>query len=64
VTIVGRKSEINEALNHHNDVNILIESYYLDDPKRPGAVITPWSIPRNWVKIIEAKHAALRLPRN
>ena len=50
LTIVGKMSELNEAVRY--PPYYLVESDYLDDPKRPGAVIVPWTIPRNFKRLI------------
>jgi len=49
-TIVGKIGNLT-AVCERNLVT-LVESDYLDDPKRPGAVIVPWSICRSWRKLL------------
>ena len=49
-TIVGKYEILKSAVRMKP--NYLVESDYLDDPKRPGAVIVPWAIPRNWRKLL------------
>jgi len=56
-TIVGKLDELKEAVK--SKPTYLIESDFLDDPKRPGAVIPPWSIQKNWKKIIKAGQCSL-----
>lgn len=33
--------------------SLLVESDFLDDPKRPGAVMYPWDIPRNVIRLVD-----------
>lgn len=49
-TIVGRINNLTVACR--KGLVTLVESDYLDDPRRPGAVIVPWSICRNWNKLL------------
>mgnify|MGYP000070605133 CR=1 FL=1 len=49
-TIVGKTNNL--IFICRRNLVTLIESDYLDDPKRPGAVIVPWSICRNWRKLL------------
>lgn len=44
VSVVGR-SEVLSNLGNRCE-RVLVESDYLDDPKRPGVVMYPWDIPR------------------
>ncbi len=48
---IGRKGEFEEALRHGK--TFTIESDYLDDPKRPGAVIPPWALARRLREYVE-----------
>lgn len=49
-TVVG-KVEVLKMLTSRR-FRYLVESDYLDDPRRPGAVIPPWTIPKSWRKLI------------
>lgn len=52
VSVVGR-SEVVEELGRSCD-NVLVESDYLDDPRRPGAVVYPWEIKREVERAVVA----------
>lgn len=41
---IGRRGEFEEAVRH--GANFVVESDFIDDPKRPGAVIPPWTLAR------------------
>ena len=41
---MGRKGEFEEAIKH--GPGFVVESDFIDDPKRPGAVIPPWTLVR------------------
>lgn len=41
---MGRKGEFEEAIKH--GPSFVVESDFIDDPKRPGAVIPPWTLVR------------------
>lgn len=41
---IGRKGEFEEAIKY--GPKFLVESDFIDDPKRPGAVIPPWTLAR------------------
>ncbi len=41
---MGRKGEFEEAIKH--GPKFVVESDFMDDPKRPGAVIPPWTLIR------------------
>lgn len=49
-TIVGKSSNLITACR--KGLVTLVESDYLDDPRRPGAVMVPWSLCRNWNKLL------------
>lgn len=49
-TVVGKVETLKMIIN--NSFKYLVESDYLDDPKRPGAVIPPWTIPKTWRKLL------------
>jgi len=49
-TVTAKKELLKQALKITK--HFLTESDYLDDPKRPGAVIVPWSIPKTWRKLL------------
>jgi len=51
-TILGTKENLKIVAK--NPPRYLVESDFLDDPKRPGAVIVPWSVPRAWRQVIES----------
>ncbi|MEM1509671.1 MAG: TatD family hydrolase [Thermofilaceae archaeon] len=48
-SVPAKESEITAAVTCRN---VVIESDFLDDPKRPGAVVAPWSIGRLFSKLI------------
>ncbi len=50
---VGRKQDFEQALQ--KDPVYVVESDYLDDPKRPGAVIAPWALVRKVRSLVESK---------
>ncbi|WP_367834248.1 hypothetical protein [Vulcanisaeta sp. JCM 16159] len=41
---MGRRGEFEEAVKH--GPRFVVESDFIDDPKRPGAVIPPWTLIR------------------
>ena len=51
VTVTGRY----ENLRRLKDIiaHVMIESDFLDDPKRPGVVMYPWDIPKNVKKLLD-----------
>ncbi|RLE73129.1 MAG: deoxyribonuclease [Thermoprotei archaeon] len=50
-SVPARSRDLIEALKHGS--SFVIESDYLDDPKRPGAVVAPWSIYRTFKRLID-----------
>ncbi len=53
LTIVGKYEILRKAVKYQP--RYLVESDYLDDPKRPGAVIVPWAIARSWRRLLESR---------
>ncbi len=51
-SIPARFKDLVEALRQPRPLSFLVESDYLDDPKRPGAVVAPWSIASSFRKLI------------
>ena len=49
-SITGKKSFLIEAIKQTE--NFVVESDFLDDPRRPGAVIAPWSIASTTRKLL------------
>ncbi len=49
-SVPARNRDLIEALKH--GPLFVVESDYLDDPKRPGAVVAPWSIGRTFNRLI------------
>ncbi len=49
---VGKKQDLEEAIRQ--EPVYVIESDYLDDPNRPGAVIPPWSLVRRIRSYVES----------
>jgi len=49
-TVVGKVENLKMIVN--SGFKCLVESDYLDDPKRPGAVIPPWTISKTWRKLL------------
>jgi TatD-related deoxyribonuclease len=49
-TVVGKIENLKIIVNSSS--KCLVESDYLDDPKRPGAVIPPWTISKTWRKLL------------
>ncbi|RLG83086.1 MAG: hydrolase TatD [Thermoprotei archaeon] len=52
VTVVGKKELIANLGGYVNHPNLLIESDYLDDKRRPGVVMYPWEIPEELNKAL------------
>jgi len=50
-SIPAKTNELKEALRH--EPVFLIESDYLDDRSRPGAVVPPWTLARKLVRMVE-----------
>ena len=50
-SVPARSRDLIEALKYGS--SFVIESDYLDDPKRPGAVVAPWSIYRTFKRLID-----------
>ncbi|MEM4935730.1 MAG: TatD family hydrolase, partial [Sulfolobales archaeon] len=50
VSIVGKSQAVSRLSGECT--NVLIESDYLDDPKRPGAVVYPWDIQREVLRAV------------
>jgi len=48
---VGRRGELEEALKH--GLTFVVESDFVDDNRRPGAVIPPWTLARKLREMIE-----------
>lgn len=44
ITITGKKEVFIEAINRGIIDNVMLESDYIDDPKRPGIVMYPWKM--------------------
>jgi len=49
-SVPARSRDLIKALKYSS--SFVVESDYLDDPKRPGAVIAPWSIYRTFNRLI------------
>ncbi len=52
VSVVGKAEVVKELRGLCR--NVLVESDYLDDPKRPGAVMYPWDIGPEVMRVVEA----------
>lgn len=52
VSVVGKAEVVGEL--KYSCKNVLVESDYLDDPKRPGAVMYPWDIGSEVMNAVEA----------
>jgi len=52
-SVPAKKNEIIKAIKA--GPTFVVESDYLDDPRRPGAVVAPWSISRTFQKLIRAE---------
>ncbi|RLE90354.1 MAG: hypothetical protein DRJ49_00220 [Thermoprotei archaeon] len=50
-TTLGRYTNLREVVTLPPEY--LVESDYLDDPRRPGAVIVPWAIARSWKRLLD-----------
>lgn len=50
-SVPAREDELRAALT--TTARFVVESDFLDDPKRPGAVVAPWSIQKTFSKLIE-----------
>ncbi|MEM4876084.1 MAG: TatD family hydrolase [Sulfolobales archaeon] len=50
VSVVGKSQAVSGLSSECT--NVLIESDYLDDPRRPGAVVYPWDIRREVLKAV------------
>lgn len=50
-SVPAKESEVIAAIR--GTVDFVVESDFLDDPKRPGAVVVPWSIPRLFRRLID-----------
>lgn len=51
VSVVGRSQVVRELGD--NCSNVVVESDYLDDPRRPGAVVYPWELRREVSRAVE-----------
>lgn len=51
VSVVGRSQVVRGLGNECS--NVVIESDYLDDPRRPGAVVYPWDLRREVLRAVE-----------
>ncbi len=51
VSVVGKSRAVGELGSECS--NVLVESDYLDDPRRPGAVMYPWDIEREVSRAVE-----------
>ena len=51
-SVPGREAEVLAALSGTSD--FVVESDFLDDPRRPGAVVAPWSIQRLFTRLIKS----------
>ncbi|RLG80141.1 MAG: hydrolase TatD [Thermoprotei archaeon] len=66
-TIVGRKDGLKELVinRKHKPELVLVESDFIDDPKRPGAVMYPWEIANEATSLIseyrEAEESLYRI---
>ena len=49
-SVPAKEEEIMAAIKESR--GFVVESDFLDDPKRPGAVVAPWSISRTFAKLI------------
>jgi len=49
-TVLGRYTHLREVIEL--EPKYLVESDYLDDPRRPGAVIVPWAIAKSWRRLL------------
>ncbi len=50
-SVPAKSRELSEAVKR--PPKFLVESDYLDDPRRPGAVVAPWALARNILRLIE-----------
>jgi TatD-related deoxyribonuclease len=68
-SVLASTKNLEEALRQGTD--FLMETDYMDDPRRPGAVLGPATVPRNTLKMIQkglldeegARHIHEELPR-
>lgn len=51
VSVVGRSQVVRELGSECP--NVLVESDYLDDPRRPGAVVYPWELKREVLRAVD-----------
>ncbi len=58
VSVVGRSRVVGELGSECS--NVLVESDYLDDPRRPGVVMYPWEIGREVLRAVEEGRLASR----
>jgi len=52
-SIPARSRDLLEALRGPRPLSFLVESDFLDDPRRPGAVVAPWSIASTFEGLIK-----------
>ncbi len=52
-SIPARRRDLVEALSGRGPPGFMVESDFLDDPRRPGAVVAPWSIASTFTSLIE-----------
>ena len=52
-SIPARRRDLVEALSGRGPPGFMVESDFLDDPRRPGAVVAPWSIASTFNSLIE-----------
>jgi len=52
-SIPARRRDLVEALSERGPPSFMVESDFLDDPRRPGAVVAPWSISSTFASLIE-----------
>ncbi len=55
----GRKGELEEAAAQ--GPHFVVESDFMDDPRRPGAVITPWGLSRRIRRLLRSGRLDLKL---
>lgn len=53
-SIPARASELREALSAGGEARFMVESDFLDDPRRPGAVVAPWSISSTFDNLVSS----------
>jgi len=52
-SVLASKKNIRKAIK--KGTRFLMETDYIDDPKRPGAVLGPKTVPRRTMELIEKK---------